>query len=309
VPHPPPVSHPLPEGAWNVLNCGQCGHPVNRVPDGAECPGCKTRFGRAPSGSLDLRSRQPRPVRLDLELEPPQPADPAVRGSPFRACAEPAVDFSGRSIPNHLDRETLSWFPKAASPGSLALDVGCGDGAYRGLCEHAGFGWVGLDIASPEAPVLADAHALPFQDGAFEFVLAVALLEHVRFPLLVTREAWRVLKPGGRFIGSVAFLEPFHGDSHYHHTHLGVVHSLRNAGFHAVRIAPSRNWPVLLAQARMGLFPGMPTWLSRGLVLPLHGLHRLWWRAGGLVKGRSLETARVLATAGSFAFIADKDPA
>lgn len=237
------------------------------------------------------------------------PAERVVQDVPFPANPEPAVDFSSLPVPPHLDREVLSYFPKAAPPGSLMLDLGCGDGAYRALCEHAGFTWVGLDHRAPEAPILADAHALPFRDAAFEFVLAVAVLEHVRIPLLMTREVRRVLKPGGRFIGSVAFLEPFHGESYYHHSHLAVVNSLWCGGFRTMRVAPTKNWPVLAAQARMGLFPGMPGWLSRGIVLPLQGLHRLWWRAGGVATRSRLEGRRALATAGSFTFVADRDPA
>ncbi len=45
-----------------------------------------------------------------------------------------------------------------------------------------------------------DVHALPFEDGTFEIVYARYVLEHVREPAQVLREAHRVLAPGGRIV-------------------------------------------------------------------------------------------------------------
>lgn len=43
----------------------------------------------------------------------------------------------------------------------------------------------------------ADAHALDFRDGMFDFVFSIALMEHIPRPADALSEFYRVLKPGG----------------------------------------------------------------------------------------------------------------
>jgi len=97
-------------------------------------------------------------------------------------------------------------------PGRHVLDLGCRDGAltraYAGENEI-----VGVDAdreALAEAQKLgietrwADLdEALPFEDAAFDVVVAGELLEHLRDPRRVVSEVLRVLRPGGTFVGSV----------------------------------------------------------------------------------------------------------
>lgn len=45
---------------------------------------------------------------------------------------------AGVRIPKHLGADILSHFPRARTQESLALDLGCGDGLHREICEHAG---------------------------------------------------------------------------------------------------------------------------------------------------------------------------
>jgi len=221
----------------------------------------------------------------------------------------PEVSFRNFNGPHHLTKEIMSHFPKAKRNDSLMLDLGCGSTRHREVCEHAGFEYVGLDYKSAKAPILGDAHSLPFRDESFEFILSIAVLEHIRFPFVVMKEAYRVLKPDGKFIGSVAFLEPFHGDSFYHHTHLGTYNSLHEGGFEIAYIAPNDKWTVLLAQARIGLFPKMPAFLSKSLVMPLQISHKLWWRIGSMFNHKASEKNRVIHTTGHFTFIARRKAA
>jgi SAM-dependent methyltransferase len=299
-----------PSVLWSVLSCPYCKSRLIQKGRAAECTGCERRFGRSSFGQLDLRLDESRPYPLVFEVGSTL-ASSEVDFGVLSENPAPAVDWKGVDVPRHLNSEMLSWFPRASHDDSMVLDLGCGRSPHRNVCEHAGFTYVGLDYSSEQAPLLGDAHLLPFDDSVFEFVLSVAVLEHVRFPFCAMAEVFRVLKPGGSFIGTVAFLEPFHSDSFYHHTHLGVLNCLDFAGFSVQAIAPSKDWSVLSAQAP-ALFPVMPRWLSRWLVLPLEALHRVYLLViNRLLRGfpgRRSPPAVVLPhrTTGAFTFITCK---
>jgi len=303
----PFVKNQFSDNIWNVLACPCCCRRlVRNGDDGALCAHCQTAYAYTDSGSLDLRLKKQRTYGLQFQLGVHLPPDDLTTFGPLRTHPSPEVAFSGIKVPYHLTAEILSHFPKARGKGSLVLDLGCGDAIHRTVCEYAGFEYAGLDYDSSGAPFLGDAHALPFADSSFEFILSIAVLEHIRFPFVMMREAHRVLQPGGHFIGTVAFLEPFHLDSYYHHSHLGTLNSLQYAGFKAHQIAPHEEWTVLKAQAVMALFPGMPRRFSEMLVVPLQAFHRLWWQARRLKNPKLDLNERIRNTSGSFAFIATR---
>lgn len=93
------------------------------------------------------------------------------------------------------------------------LDLGCGTGRALPLLAEAGWSLVGCDVSADqlelareraghlaEELVLADAHALPFEDDAFAAV--VSMLTHTDFDDVgaVFREVHRVLHAGGTFV-------------------------------------------------------------------------------------------------------------
>jgi len=296
------------EQIMNILSCPFCSGSLERGRAGSRCEICGTNYPDTESGALDFRLKNPRSVTLTFELGGNLPSLEALEFTPLIKSRTAGVDFSPIAVPYHLNEELMSYFPRAHNENSLMLDLGCGDGIHREVCEHAGFQYVGLDYDSPGAPFLGDAHALPFKDNSFEFILSIAVLEHIRYPFVMMAEAFRVLKPGGKLIGTVAFMEPFHLDSYYHHSHLGTLNSLQYAGFEVEQVAPSDTWTGLKAQAAMGLFQRMPRAYSSILIYPLHVLHRLWWRARVLKsRGRRVRMNDLIRnTTGAFSFIASK---
>jgi SAM-dependent methyltransferase len=299
------VKH-LSNNVRQYLSCSYCGRELEMTKEGAKCSGCGSKYKYSNSGALDLRLQFPKKYPLDFELGSSLLPSQGFPFDPLQINPASEVDFSNIGTPRHLTREIISYFPKAKSPDSLMLDLGCGSALHKELCEQAGFEWVGVDYESPGAQILGDAHALPFKDNTFEAVLCVSVLQYVRFPFVAIREAYRVLKPHGKLIGTVAFLEPSHGTSFYHHSHLGAYNLLQFGGFNVEKLAPSKTWSGLKAQASMGMFFRMPRSLAQLIVLPVEALHKLWWHGGSLITRKPLENVRVRHFTGSFEFIAVK---
>ena len=98
-------------------------------------------------------------------------------------------------------------------PGVDVLDLGCRTGA---LTQHyaAGNTVIGVDVdrcaleqAARRLGIVtawADVEEeLPFDDDTFDVVVAGELLEHLADPAATVSHALRVLRPGGRLVGSV----------------------------------------------------------------------------------------------------------
>ncbi len=141
--------------------------------------------------------------------------------------------------------------------------MGCGAGRFLRTIGRRRPGWElhGCDLSAvslragrtfPERVeyILADAHHLPYRDGSFDFVLMVDVLEHLPWPGQALAEAFRVLRPGGRFhllvpcegqpltlywltdrLGVGADLKERHGGHIQRFTQADIFRLLQEAGF------------------------------------------------------------------------------
>jgi 2-polyprenyl-3-methyl-5-hydroxy-6-metoxy-1,4-benzoquinol methylase/uncharacterized protein YbaR (Trm112 family) len=116
------------------------------------------------------------------------------------------------------------WIPRTVfeslPPDGVVLEIGAGNMAM----DRPNL--VRVDVTlTPHVDVVADAHALPFRSGVFDFVFSLAVLEHLRQPFVAAAEMDRILRPGGYVYAECAFVFPFHGHPHHYFnaTHLGLA--------------------------------------------------------------------------------------
>jgi len=129
--------------------------------------------------------------------------------------------LGNRDNRNHLVKVNAIADAIAARDGGMVLEVGTGTGLHGlWLLQNTPVRYVGVDAseamlrlaakrmeASGTKPValgIADAHHLPFGDGAFDAAFCSGTLHHLSRPGRGVAEIVRVTKPGGR----VAVMEP-----------------------------------------------------------------------------------------------------
>jgi SAM-dependent methyltransferase len=97
-------------------------------------------------------------------------------------------------------------------PDGLVLDCGAG---RRSVYYSNVVNYEIVDYDSTD--VIGVGECLPFKTGSFDGVISMAVLEHVRDPFKCAAEICRVLKPGGKLLCAVPFLQPEHGYPHHYY--------------------------------------------------------------------------------------------
>lgn len=213
--------------------------------------------------------------------------------------------YQGDYQPHHLKqrrRQQLSWrervfqflprsernFLPVFGNGRL-LDFGCGGGSFLERMHKQGWQVTGLDMAMPaverirgELGLHALHGTLPHPElapSSFEMITMWQALEHVHEPLLVLRQARRLLVPGGKILVAVPNIDSlafrwfgnawFGLDVPRHLTHFTawtLTQMLQMAGFHVgpVRMQHHSKWLRSSAQlaCRSGRRPYWHHWLK-----------------------------------------------
>jgi ubiquinone/menaquinone biosynthesis C-methylase UbiE len=123
------------------------------------------------------------------------------------------------SDPGHAD-ESSPWYRLVLEylepvAGKYILEIACGRGGFSRFLANRGarvtgsdFSHAALTIASGKAEdiapyaqppnfVQADAHQLPYRDGAFDVIISCETIEHLINPAVALSEMARVCRPGG----------------------------------------------------------------------------------------------------------------
>jgi SAM-dependent methyltransferase len=111
-----------------------------------------------------------------------------------------------------ISAEDLVLIHRFKPKGARVLDVGSGRGGFVEIARAQGFDAMALDVEPSAAViwsrdgipgVLGDGSRTPFVDACFDVLRMKELIEHLPNPLLVVREAKRVLKSQGLLIAHV----------------------------------------------------------------------------------------------------------
>lgn len=132
-----------------------------------------------------------------------------------------SFDVAAEAYDRFMGRYSVQLAPQMAdlagvAPGQRVVDVGCGPGALTGeLVKRVGA--AGVAAVDPSAPFvaaaadrhpgvdvrLANAEALPFDDGVFDAALAQLVVHFMSDPVAGLGEMRRVTRPGGVVVACV----------------------------------------------------------------------------------------------------------
>ena len=146
---------------------------------------------------------------------------------------------------NPYPNEVLELIGRVTAGGGWVLD--CGAGRRPRRTPHV----VNVEIVDyGSTDVLAVGEALPFADASFDAAISLAVLEHVRDPFACARELLRVVRPGGKILAAVPFLQPVHGfpNHFYNMTQQGLENLFADGGEILECVVPPYGHPIFAVQ-------------------------------------------------------------
>lgn len=86
--------------------------------------------------------------------------------------------------------------------------------------------------------IICDIENIPFKDNSVDYIINIAVLEHVPNPQRVISEIYRILKPGGKIYCFIPFMQPFHASPYdfQRFTYEGMKHQFKD--FKILKLKP-----------------------------------------------------------------------
>jgi SAM-dependent methyltransferase len=158
-------------------------------------------------------------------------------------------DFSKIPKLNDIGRYYVTEFVKNVAAklpeGSIVLDAGAGECAYKRYFSHCRYLSVDLAVGDDEwnyqhLDYIAPLDDMPIADNEFDAVLLTQVLEHLSRPQQSVNELFRVLKRGGVLYLTAPMAQAEHQVPYdfFRYTSYGLRHLLTEAGFSDIDIKP-----------------------------------------------------------------------
>jgi len=156
---------------------------------------------------------------------------------------------------------------------ATVLDAGAGESPYKKYFKHCTYVTIDTQCGDSEwdysqLDSIGDLEKIPYKDNSFDAVICTQVLEHVKEPLVVVKELYRILKPIGTLYLSAPQGWGIHQAPHdyFRFTHFGLKHLLTSAGFNVRSITPACGYFSYLAN-RLTIVPKVLFWQIKRLWL------------------------------------------
>ena len=157
----------------------------------------------------------------------------------------------------HRELLTRELFDSVNKLQGTVIDIGGGRDSPLAHAWSSNVARYRFDIVPARSRhVQADACAMPVSSESIDGALMSEVLEHIAEPQSAIDEVFRILKPGGQFIGSVPFLcQGIHADPHDYYRYTEPALRRMLGKFERVEVIPHGNglgvaWRMILGRAK-----------------------------------------------------------
>ena len=137
------------------------------------------------------------------------------------------------------------------------VDLGSGNMPYKQLIlqnksvtKYISIDWAETEYYDQKPDITWDGTTIPLANDSVDCILLTEVLEHLQEPIIVLKEVLRVLKHGGKLMGTTPFIWPLHEvpNDHQRLTPYGLNYILIKAGFQNNVTSGAGGWQSSVAQ-------------------------------------------------------------